>query len=225
MVRISKNYDERKEELLDAAQALFYSQGYQRTSVDAIIDKVGVAKGTFYYYFDSKEELLDALANRLGLEVLEQIRAVVDQENLSALDKLNQVFAISRSWKVAHRHLIKTILEVIYRDENVIIRHKMTMRSVELSAPEMVKVVKQGVQEGVFDVAYPEQSGEMILYVSSTMSDIIARLFLELEEKPGNLPIIDRKIDLYEDLMERILGAPTGSIQVLDRTFLQEMLR
>ena len=68
MVRISKDYDVRKQEFLDAAQKLFYEQGYDQTSVNTIIDAVGVSKGTFYHYFKSKEDLLDALAERVAMQ-------------------------------------------------------------------------------------------------------------------------------------------------------------
>ena len=58
MPRTVKDYDERYAEFLDVAQQLFFSQGYERTTVQEIIDTVGVAKGTFYHYFDSKQAIL-----------------------------------------------------------------------------------------------------------------------------------------------------------------------
>ena len=64
MVRIVKEHEERKNELLDAAQALFYQNGYETTSVAKIIDSVGIAKGTFYHYFKSKTDLLDQIVER-----------------------------------------------------------------------------------------------------------------------------------------------------------------
>ena len=51
MARVTKEYRERKNEILDAAQELFLTQGYEKISVDNIIKKIGIAKGTFYYYF------------------------------------------------------------------------------------------------------------------------------------------------------------------------------
>ncbi|MGB6371054.1 MAG: TetR/AcrR family transcriptional regulator, partial [Atribacterota bacterium] len=60
MVRIIKKYDERRTEFLDTAQELFFTKGYEQTAVETIIKKMGLSKGTFYYYFKSKEDLLDA---------------------------------------------------------------------------------------------------------------------------------------------------------------------
>jgi AcrR family transcriptional regulator len=61
MTRTVKEPDIRRAELLDAAQKLFYAKGYEKTPVQDNIDRVGVAKGTFYHYFGSKVELLDEL--------------------------------------------------------------------------------------------------------------------------------------------------------------------
>ena len=82
MVRVVKHPAERRSELVSAAAALFYSRGYATTSVSDIIDAVGVAKGTFYYYFDSKLAILEAMIEGLveqQVAVLHEI--VADDEN------------------------------------------------------------------------------------------------------------------------------------------------
>ena len=70
MARIVKEYDARHAEFLDVAQTLFFSKGYEQTSVQDIINTVGVAKGTFYHYFRSKVEVLDALVQRMFEQTL-----------------------------------------------------------------------------------------------------------------------------------------------------------
>ena len=57
MTRIVKAPDVRRSELIACAQRLFYSMGYENTSVSDIVNEVGVAKGTFYYYFKSKQAI------------------------------------------------------------------------------------------------------------------------------------------------------------------------
>ena len=224
MVRISKDYDERRTELLDTAQALFYDRGYESTTVDAIIDKVGVAKGTFYYYFDSKVGLLNALADRLSAAGLEQFRRVVALDDMDALAKLNKVFELSRGKKVANKELIRALLEVVFMDENILLRHKLNARSVSQGAPEMAKIIRQGVAEGIFDTPYPDGAGQMLLLLGIELNELLVPLILESDEKPDNMGRMQEMIAHYENAMERILGAPEGSIMVQDRTFLQELL-
>jgi len=64
-MKVSKEYSERRNEILDAAGKLFGTKGYDKSTVNDILDAVGIAKGTFYYYFKSKEEVLDAIIDRV----------------------------------------------------------------------------------------------------------------------------------------------------------------
>ena len=64
MARPAQDPQIRINEILDAAETLFYERGYQPTMISDIVRKIGVAQGTFYYYFTSKEEIVVALINR-----------------------------------------------------------------------------------------------------------------------------------------------------------------
>ena len=118
MVRIIKKYDERKTEFLDTAQELFFTKGYEQTAVETIIKKMGLAKGTFYYYFKSKEDLLDALIERMSEKILEEVRKIVDREDLDAIAKLNSAYAVTRSVKLENIELLKAI--PVYRSGKLV---------------------------------------------------------------------------------------------------------
>ncbi len=224
MIRISKDYDVRKQEFLDAAQKLFYEQGYEQTSVNTIIEAVGVSKGTFYHYFKSKEDLLDALAERVARQGLEQLHSIVEDPHLGALEKFNKYFAGSRSFREQSEEIAKTVLRVMYEDENILLRHKARARGMELVVPELGKIIAQGVQEGVFDVPCPERTAAMILMLGGEIKDIYARLFLDLDENPENVTLAKQLIDQYEDAIARMLAAPEGSIRFQDRSNLKDFL-
>ncbi|GAH49469.1 unnamed protein product [marine sediment metagenome] len=85
MARITKEYHVRKNELLDTAQELFFTKGYKQTSIESIIKKIGVAKGTFYYYFKSKEDLLDKLTYKMSKKILEEVKKIVEKDDLNAI--------------------------------------------------------------------------------------------------------------------------------------------
>ena len=59
MVRIAKQPDVRKAEIVNTSQRLFYQRGYENTSVNEIVLNAGIAKGTFYHYFRSKSDVID----------------------------------------------------------------------------------------------------------------------------------------------------------------------
>ena len=75
MARVVKAPDVRRSELIACAQQLFFTNGYEKTSVSDIIAEVGVAKGTFYYYFDSKQAILEAMID----ELLDQSMAILQE--------------------------------------------------------------------------------------------------------------------------------------------------
>lgn len=68
----------RREELMDAAQALFLDKGFDATSVDEIVAQAGVAKGTFYFHFKTKDDVLQALRERFVVKFHERLEAAVD---------------------------------------------------------------------------------------------------------------------------------------------------
>lgn len=220
-MRILKEYEERKKELLDAAEQLFHTRGYEQTPVSAIIDQVGVSKGTFYYYFKSKEDLLDSLAERAARQSMLQVQAVVGEQSLDALGKLNRVYEASRRWQMANVELVMTILKVMYKEENLLLRRKIQRRSRELCIPVFSEIIEQGSKEGTFDVQAHLAISEMILRMGDDLNEITVPLFLEAKDHPEQLERVREWLTLYERSMERILGAPEGSIHILDEAFLE----
>ena len=87
MKRIVKAPDVRRLEIMRAAEKLFKKEGYAKTSVESIIKKVGIAKGTFYYYFKAKDEILKALVEQVGKEMEAYYYSVIELNNLTAIEK------------------------------------------------------------------------------------------------------------------------------------------
>jgi len=89
--RIVKELEIRRTEILNAAGELFKNQGYVNTTVEAVIRQVGIAKGTFYYYFKSKEDILDALVDETVSQVCADYKKIADDPELSAMDKMREM--------------------------------------------------------------------------------------------------------------------------------------
>jgi AcrR family transcriptional regulator len=221
MVRITKEYDERLNELLAAAQQLFFEKGYEKTSVNHIIDKVGVAKGTFYHYFKSKEELLDKLVEQFSTKAHAEIIKIIENKELNAIEKFNSFASTMYAMKVENMSLMKMLMKVMYRDENLLLRHKIFMGNFNRLTPEYARLIKQGVEEGHFDTSDPEEMGEIILTWGYTLNEMIVGLLLETDEKPNNLAVIEKKLNAFERGMERLLGAKTGSLNMFNRQMIE----
>ena len=223
MARIVKEYAVRKNEILDTARKLFYTIGYDLTTVNAIIDEAGIAKGTFYYYFKSKLDLLDSLVDRIFRRIIESVKPLVERES-GAMEKLRNLIHTVGEIKIENREILLQVIKVLYRDENLITRHKMYMKNLEKLGPIYSDIIRQGVREGAFNTPFPEDAGELILQLGTSMGDVFSRLLLGVDEKPENRDIIWKKIRLYENTIERILGVQEGSLKLFNRDQVVEFL-
>ena len=89
MARVTKDPQIRIAEILDAANRLFNTKGYHETQVSDIVKEIGVAQGTFYYYFKSKDEVLEAVVRQQIAEVIAKIEAVTATSNITAPARLS----------------------------------------------------------------------------------------------------------------------------------------
>ena len=216
MARIVKEYDERQEELLNTAQALFYTKGYSNTSVRDIIDTIGIAKGTFYHYFDSKVALLEALVAQLITQSLAMFEAVANDGSLDALTKMRRVFNVIGNWKTERKEELLVVMRTLYRDENILLMHKVKTSSVAAVIPPLAAIIGQGVEEGVFHVESAEDSAEIFITTSQGFSEAFARILLNAEAYENPAELVKRKKVAYERAIERVLGAPVGSLPLFD---------
>ena len=221
MVRITKAPDERKNELIMTAQQLFFTKGYERTSVNDIVKAVGVAKGTFYHYFDSKTAVLEALVENLIDESIAIMHDIVDDPSLPTLEKWHKLFGVLGSWKLDHKTEMLEITRFMARDDNVLLAKKIQQKTLDLVSREIAKIIQQGVDEGVFDTPLVEETAEVILALNLGIREPLVPLILNPERFDNPLEIARRKFTAVQTAIERILGAPSGSMIYVDEEILR----
>lgn len=90
---MAKTKEERRDEIIDTAGKLFEEKGYEQTQVQDIVNEIGVAKGLFYYYFKSKDEVMEELADRYADAIIDAVNKLIDKD-ISTFDKINRIFQI-----------------------------------------------------------------------------------------------------------------------------------
>lgn len=216
MARVVKNPDVRRSEILDVAQRLFYQKGYEQASVQDIIAEIGIAKGTFYHYYSSKLDLLDAMIERMIEQTLQSLEPLVADDQLSALAKFERFFRDLADWKVENKAFFLDLMNIWYKDENAILRHKVQSASVEKAMPLLAQIIEQGMAEGSFVTEHPTDMAEIVLQIGQSLSDTLAKIILNRAHNDNTLAIIERKTIVYHQAIERTLKAPTGSINLFD---------
>lgn len=216
MGRIVKDAEVRRNEILDTAQYLYYSRGYEHTTVRDIIDEVGIAKGTFYHHFHSKQELLDSLIDRILDQIVQTLGPMIDDDQLSALEKFNRFISDITEMKFENLDVLKTFMQVYYQEDNAIMRERTQMESIRQVAPLLARIIHQGVAEGIFATTYPDICAEIILQMSQNMSHDVVQLFLNDSEDMANIETIKCTIFAYEEAIARVLGATPDLIDIAD---------
>ena len=219
MSRTVKDYEKRRAEILTTAQALFFSKGYETTTVQEIIDAVGIAKGTFYHYFDSKVDLLDALIEDMVAQSLARAEVIQADETLDAAQKLERLFSEIEGWKTDNREFFLSMLRTWYSDENAIVRFKLTLQATRAMRPIFSKIVSQGVDDDVFHTPYPERISEVILDLLQSTSEEIALILIGLLPEEDSLGCLEEKLAVSHYAINLLLGAQPGTVQIhnLDR--------
>ena len=223
MARAAKAAPERRNEILDVAERLFAREGYANGSVQAIIDAVGIAKGTFYHHFSSKAELLEALVGRINDQLLALVSDLPSDPELTALAKLHAFFHRIDDWKVSHKELLLGLQTAFNDDSNARMHKRLRETTNQTYAPVVAAIVEQGVREGVFDTAFPTETAQIVLHVLASLSQSFTDA---TSEPPGDLDSLAARMDAANDAhtiaIERVLGAERGSVHLIDReTLLQ----
>jgi AcrR family transcriptional regulator len=224
MARIVKEveYAGKRNAILDVAQRLIYTRGYEQMTIQDMLDDLQISKGAFYHYFDSKQAVLEALVERMGEEVVQILLPIVDDPALPALEKLQRFFPMLARWKTARKDFILALMRVLYADDNAIFRQKARTLAARRVTPLLTIVIRQGVQEGVLTTAYPDQVGEVITSLVLDFGDALAGLLLSWEPGQSEYLHVERTIAAYTDTLERALGAPAGSLPLADPETLKE---
>ena len=201
-MRVVKEAEERREEILDAAEKLFAAKGFDNTSTGDILDAVGIARGTLYYHFKSKEDILDGVIGRITNRLMQDAGEIVRKKELPVLERLTKaILSLNVESKIGYE-----IMEQVHRPQNALMHQKMQATLLAGINPILTELVEEGIGQGICHTRYPESVVEMtILYANVAFDELnVAGLRPEQREK---------KIAGFIYNMERLMGMAEGSLQ------------
>lgn len=179
IMRITKEAEERRNEILDAAGELFMINGYDKTSTNAILDKVGIARGTLYYHFKSKEEIMDAWIQRSMQKIVVAAQSIADDKTIPVMDRFTQMMgAIKIENSEDH-----TMMEGMHKPQNALLHQKINHAIIKNITPVFTSVVMDGIKEGLFQTDFPYECMEMAITYANVAFD---NYYSELSEEEQN---------------------------------------
>ena len=190
-----KKGEKRKKELLKIAYDMFLTQGYENTSVDEIIEKAQIAKGTYYYYFKSKEQMLEEVIDMMIDYETEMAKQIIGMDILAP----QKIVGIIASIKPTEAE--QPIKNALFQPENLLMHHKVRQKLINVLTPLLSEVIKEGVKEGIFECDNISERVKMLLIISdSTFNE-------------GTFS--EQDISVFIDVTEKLLGAEKGTMSFI----------
>ena len=187
-----KKGERRKQELLRIAYQMFIQKGYEATSIDDIIAEAHIAKGTYYYYFPSKEATLEEVINMMISDEVQRAKTVVSAE-IPVPQKLVGVITTLRPEQNECN-----IANALNQKENIVMHEKINKRIIEEAVPLVAEVVSEGIAQGLFACDHIEERVKMILIMSQNLFD--------------NGSFTEGDIEVFIDMVEKTLGAQPDTL-------------
>lgn len=199
-MRVVKEAAVRKNEILDAAEYLFGTKGFDKTSTNDILDRVGIARGTLYYHFKSKEEILDAMIGRITGRLVERAGKIAAAKNVPVLQRLTEMMLALH----VDNELGQEIMAQIHKPQNALLHQKMQEQLLAGIVPLIAALIEEGIEQGICRTDYPEDAAEMVLLYSNTVFDDLMEYSEEVRR---------RKMAAFIYHLERVLGMPRDSMR------------
>jgi AcrR family transcriptional regulator len=205
--RVTKDPEERKCELIEAAERLFVSKGYKETAISDIVRAVKVSQGAFYYYFQSKEDVLVAVLKKNMLLMEHDVSIIAKRDDLDEAEKLNLIF--NRFIDVAVSG--KQIFAYIHQHKSATLHQKLMADSpFARVAPMVAEVIARGKENGRFQAEYPLETATLLfVFLGSslhTFHKMEANSGSKNEEDPDRVSPVRLRLTL-EDMLAKALGA------------------
>ena len=154
---VKKPPEQWKQEILDAAKALFLSKGYEETSITDIMELAGGAKGMFYRFYESKEEVMHALGDRMFFEN-NPFEAVRGRSDLNGLQKIREVLILNRADE--DRESINAQAVDILKDPRILAAAVEANRRV--LTPLWLELIEEGRRDGSIRTEYARELSELL---------------------------------------------------------------
>lgn len=191
-MRIKKTPEERRNEIIDTAFELFVQNGIENTQVSAIVKKMGVAQGLFYYYFQSKDDVINAVIDHVFDELEHKIASIINDKEKNFYQKL--IDYIDLYFKLIGR-VGPHIIQDMRLPANARIHRHIENDTWDINERVVKQLLKIGVDEGVINLRYPN---EMLMMILCGIDNILLKMD------------IDRDMLLY--LIEQGLRLKPGSL-------------
>ncbi len=201
MKRIIKKPAERRAEIVKTARDLFLTKDYDKTTMQDFMNHLGIAKGTIYHYFKSKDELLEAVVEDIVNEHVKEMDRLIQETAGNALQKIQALI------EAGSKITAPLVLEKLHERGNEAMHTRLLVAGLMKQAPVYANLIRQGCQEGLFHTDFPLECAEFILSAIQFLTD--------LGISPWTEEDLTRRAKAFPKLIEQMLHAPPDSFKFM----------
>ncbi len=217
----------RRAHILEAAQNLFFTVGWDDVTIADVLKEAGISKGGFYHHFTAKEDLLDALVERFTSEALIAAEKAMASTSGDAIFRFNAFLAASSRWNPENAPQMRFFMDVMLRPGNDALFGRITSSATAVAIPVLSGMISDGVAEGVFDVPDVDLTAETIMAMSHgrrAVSEAAIRA-AESGDVDRATALLDRRMVAEGEIIDRLLGLPRGRITLSNPNEYRRMLK
>ncbi len=202
--------EETREAIIRASIGLFSERGYEKTTVQAIIDSVGVSKGAFYHHFSSKEEIVEAITDGYITEGLEYLQETAGEADLTTAEKLNRVIQGSQLYRARRQDTREAIERAFAGGRNLKLERAIAEKARAQTLPLFTRILEDGISRGELQIGNAGAHGEILFHLLLGMKESLR----ERMHAGADSETVGELLGVYEDAVCRVLRLPEGSIRL-----------
>ncbi|SUZ33688.1 Transposon Tn10 TetC protein [Roseibaca ekhonensis] len=206
--------EDRREAILNAAQALFMERGWDTVTIADVLEAAGISKGGFYHHFTAKADLLTGIVVRMTQQVIILAETACRDASGDALAKLNAFIAGSVRWKVENTAEMRFFTDVLAKPGNDILYRRIFEATAGAVVPVLEDLVAEGITDGTFDVADARLTAEVIVGLSHGRRQVLedAVAIAASGDLDRAARYLDHRMQAEGTICDRLLGLPQGSV-------------
>ncbi len=192
-MRISKPREERRQEIVETARALFIEQGIDNTPVSQIVKTVGVAQGLFYYYFKSKDDIIAAVADHIMDSIERSIKSSLEIKDMGFNQRITMVVDMFLDSFGILDESTGSVTNLVYTSQLYdIIKTRLTSTTTDV----INSLMAEGTLSGALNIRHPEL---MVTLIIQGLAELIGN---GLRERSVILDLIEQGLNLPENSLQ-----------------------
>lgn len=220
-----KKGDLRRKVVLETAQQLFLDRGYENTSVQDILDQMGMSKGGFYHYFESKQQLLEEICQQRAESACARGIQAAEAAGADPVARLNALFREGGFFGEESIKSMSLMLRAAYGGQMDQLRQRTRRITLEVFEPVLRQILLDGMEGELFYIAHPDSAARLLIMLAMDVTDEVAFMLAQGQSGQQDLGRMMELLGAYREAAELMLNAPHGSLELLDMVRIAQVLK